>query len=813
MWKNCIIGVTFADMRYWLLSLFCIYFSPLWSQQVSPESVVRKTLQAVRTQDAPQIDGMADVQWEAAPVGSGFVERDPVNGAPVSADMDTEVQVMYDDVFVYIYALMHDPEPQNIMRQLSERDEEPNADVFTVYINGFNDFQQSLVFGVTAAGVQIDGKWIDNQLDLRWNAVWWSAIEIHEQGWSVELRIPLAELRFPKRDLQTWGINFERQIRRIRTYHTWNFVDNNIENFSYFDGQLTGLQNIQTPLRLFFYPYASLYHNRFAGQNEWVPQGGMDIKYGISDAFTLDATLIPDFGQAAFDPVIYNLGPFEQQFQEQRPFFQEGVELFEKGDLFYSRRIGGPPITTPRPDAYQEVQYAPSHTELINAVKISGRTRNKLGIGVMNALARPAHAVLIDTISGVTVQQELQPLTNFNILSLDKRIGSNSSVSFMNTHTLRNPEYRNSNVSGVYWDLVNAANRWRFYGNVEWSHVYGAQQKDGTEIIGGVNKIDGNHRYGLSYVRRGLAYDIDDLGFTGANNYHAYYGSYSYRILQPRGGLNSMRLTGNLAYSRRNVPSLFEDFAVDFGAYLTNRRFHTLIANLYLKPLGHNHLYDARQWDRHIAHPASARTRVWLSTDYSRFFALDFTVSGQIFDEDKRGWYAVNVSPRFRFNNHWWLVAGAEVDQMFYDRGFATRTQDEIIVGRRNRLTWTKFINTQYSIDNTKIVSLNLRHYTSAVEYIDLWRLSEDGGMAATDFNENQDGTLNIWNLDVRFSWWFSPGSQLTFLYRSNANIFLNASETAYFQNLREVWEQPQRHSISLRLIYFLDYNRVRNWF
>ena len=148
--------------------------------------------------------------------------------------------------------------------------------------------------------------------------------------------------------MQTWGVNFFREIRRDRQKYSWNFIDSKLGTFTQQNGVLTGIANIETPTRLFFLPYSSFYLNANDQQKtKGTLKGGLDLKYGINDAFTLDAILIPDFGQTKYDDVILNLGPFEQQFNENRPFFTEGTDLFSKGNLLYSRRIGGAPTNYP----------------------------------------------------------------------------------------------------------------------------------------------------------------------------------------------------------------------------------------------------------------------------------------------------------------------------------------------------------------------------------------------------------------------------------------------------------------------------------
>lgn len=332
-------------MKYLILIFFLFPFV-FFAQ--SNDSIVRKTYEIQRSATKPKIDGMlTDEVWENIHIATGFTEREPNNGRPAPDSLKTEVKLVYDDDGIYVGAMMYDANPQGIKKELTERDNLGNDDFFLITFNGFNDKQQSFVFIVTAAGVQLDEKIDDNGDDFSWNAVWKSSVQILDNGWSAEMFIPYRELRFPAKEIQQWGINFEREVRRNRTRYSWNHVDNTKNSFTLFDGILNGISNIQPPIRLSFYPYASAYVNNYDGETTTNFNGGMDVKYGINNSFTLDMTLIPDFGQTVFDEKVLNLGPFEQQFEENRPFFNEGIDLFTKGNLFYSRRIGDRPSRYP----------------------------------------------------------------------------------------------------------------------------------------------------------------------------------------------------------------------------------------------------------------------------------------------------------------------------------------------------------------------------------------------------------------------------------------------------------------------------------
>lgn len=335
------------------------------------DSISRKKLNITKISEAPKIDGVLDdLAWNNAAIATNFVERNPNNGKPIPDSLRTEVKVVYGDLGIYFGAMMYDPEPDKILKELTERDNIGNDDFFFILLNGYNDRQQSLQFIVTAAGVQYDAKMTNGNEDSSWNGVWYSAVKINADSWVAELFIPYSEIRFPKKDVQIWGLQMEREFRRTRSRYSWNFVDNTKGAFSTYDGEIHGIQNIETPTRLSFQPYVSTYLNNFDGESEFVFNGGMDLKYGINDAFTLDMVLIPDFGQTKFDNAVLNLSAFEVQYAEQRPFFTEGTELFNKGNLFYSRRIGGYPTGYPDLGENETVTEFPARVDLINSFKI-----------------------------------------------------------------------------------------------------------------------------------------------------------------------------------------------------------------------------------------------------------------------------------------------------------------------------------------------------------------------------------------------------------------------------------------------------------
>jgi hypothetical protein len=379
----------------YLLSLMLMASSLSFAQ----ERHKKKVRAAKCSLEHPRIDGILDEPiWQIASVAGDFTEQEPEPGTP--SGQSTEVRVLYDDEAIYVGARLYDSAPDSILQQLTQRDQFGNSDFFGISLDCYKDGINGVEFLVTASGVQIDTKFGQNSNDRNWNAVWWSKVTLNEQGWTVEMKIPYAALRFPEVPEQEWHVNFSRNIRRTREMSFWSEVDPKIDGFFNQCGLLTEIKDITPPMRLFFFPYMSSYLEKDDSDGgEWNTafNGGMDLKYGINDAFTLDMTLIPDFGQVQSDNQVLNLGPFEVFFNEQRQFFTEGTELFNKADLFYSRRIGGRPlhywdVEDSIDEDQEEILENPSESRLMNAAKVSGRNNNGLGIGVFNAITSTTRA-------------------------------------------------------------------------------------------------------------------------------------------------------------------------------------------------------------------------------------------------------------------------------------------------------------------------------------------------------------------------------------------------------------------------------------
>lgn len=792
-----------------------LIFSHTTAQKKSTDSIARKTVKAVQINQSVKIDGSLDEEvWQNTTGASNFVERRPNNGKSEPDSLRSVVKILYDDTGIYFGAMLYDSNSAGIAKELTERDNIENDDIFGVSLNGYNDHQQSLEFLLTAAGVQADAK-ITNDLgeDFSWNAVWFSAVKITENGWVVEMKIPYSELRFPKKDVQQWGINILRSVNRISTMYDWNFVDNKKGSYMLYDGVLAGIENINPPTRLSFLPYISTYLNNYEGKTTENINGGMDLKYGINDAFTLDLTLIPDFGQTSFDASVLNLSPFEVQFEEQRPFFTEGTELFSKGELFYSRRIGGNPTHFPVVTENEEIMENPDKVKLFNAVKISGRTNKGLGVGFFNAVTEKTSATIRNTDTEEMRREVTEPWANYNVFVLDQRFRGNSSVSLVNTNVTRDGSFRDANVTALLFDIRNKNNTYQYFGGTKGSFVMDGNTKFGNESSLGFNKVSGIHRFGANYFVRTKDYDIGDLGYYDRTNFHSINTNYSYRYLQPKGNLNNLNYNLNVSHNRRLDDDMFTQFVIHNSIDMETKNFFGFGGGLMIWPFGENDIYEPRTAGRYLHIPAMINPWIHINTDSRKKFRINTYIDYYAFNEAGRYQLIYQLRPSYKFSDKLRLNYNANFDYQHNDRGFVGQDANHIFIGDRNRFTVENGVSSQYTFNNKMALNLSFRHYFSEVTYKGFSTLNQDGSVNDTSlFNENRDGTFNSWNVDLRYSWWFAPGSQLTLLYRNAVGNYLEQSRIGLSKNFDRLFDEPMVNSLSLKLTYYIDYNQAKSW-
>ncbi|HJR99408.1 MAG TPA: DUF5916 domain-containing protein [Flavobacterium sp.] len=747
-------------------------------------------------------------------IATNFIMFQPDNGKPISEDQKTEVKILYDDEAIYISAILRDKEPQKIQREITKRDVLGVADHFAVYLNGFNDGQQDYRFFVSAAGTQMDCLTTGNNEDYTWDAIWESKAKITDEGWQVEMKIPYAAIRFPKNKKQIWGINFMREIKRKNQKYTWNYINTKIGNELTQCGRLEGIENINPPTRLFFIPYTSAYYQKDDFNSDKTFKAGLDIKYGINDAFTLDAILVPDFGQTKFDNAILNLEPFEQVLNENRPFFTEGTNLFNIGSLFYSRRIGGIPSKDPVVADNEEITLYPSNVDLINAVKISGRTKKGLGIGFLNAITEKTFATIKNTDTNNTRKEVIEPLTNFNIIVLDQRFRQNSSVSFINTNTTRNGNFRDANVSGLIFDLNTKANTYKISGDFKYSTINDTENYNGYKTYLDFSKTSGKYRYIVSGKYISKNYDVNDLGLIFYTNYHNAYVNGSYRILNPNNFFNTFNIEQEINVEIQNTTGKLQESWYKTLIKATSLNNHYFEFALIATPNVNFDFYEPRAVGRYVYIPRRIESYIGMESNRNYNLTFDVTLSGKKYDEKGRGFYKIYAGPKYRFNDQFSLAYNIDYTRETNDMGWVANDNSNIIFAKRDIETLQNSFTGKYSINNKMTINLIARYYWSSSSNKNFYNLQNDGYLSPNNsFNMNKNRNFNSWNLDLSYSWWFAPGSELSLLYRNYAQEETNMVERNLNRNIKTIFDANMTNIFSINLRYFIDYNTVKTKF
>ena len=779
------------------------------------------------------MDGVLDdAAWQNVPSGTDFIQNFPTYGA--AASQRTEVKIVYDDSAIYIGAHLYD-DPQLIRKQITARDEEQQKDLdyFSVFFDTYNDHQNGFQFLVTSSNVQTDARLAPNLTlaageygDKTWDAVWDSKVNITADGWIVEMRIPYLSLRFAKRSVQDWGLQLLRSVRRNNEVTFWNTVDPNMNGFVNQFGLLTNLADIQPPLRLSFSPYVSTGIRSTPHQGvyktEWLGSGGIDVKYGINESFTFDATLIPDFGQVVSDNVVNNLTPYEVRFDEYRPFFTEGTEIFNKGGLFYSRRIGRMPggyssiVDLAEADPNIEIIKNPARTRLINGLKLSGRTKKKLGIGIFNVITTPMYATIRDKTTGEKTKIQTEPLSNYNILVLDQALKGRSYITFTNTNVLRNGAGRDANVTGLDLSVYDKTNNYNLKASANYSKVFMSNSFDGYNTSLRLGKVSGRFQYYLQNVIWSTDYDPNDLGYLAAANQHNNSAVFIYNQFTPTQNFLNYNYTFKAVYRRLYKPDEFIDLTLEASGAWTFKNFwqNTLIVS-YL-PDQHDYFLLGRPYSKYARRPGYGFINITGNTDGRKKFLFNYNLLvSDFFNAPGKEYHIAEGGVRYRFSNKFTLELShrheGETNYIVYAGQEAVT--GEPIIGFVNFKDVTSILSGIYNFTPRINLTIRARHYWSNVIYKSFANADARGNPVPRPFIPGRDENINIFNIDAFFTWDFRLGSRLILGYKNalgDDELVSGLLKTNYTENLAETFSLRHANEITLRFIYFLDYDQLR---
>lgn len=737
-------------------------------------------LEATRADGADMdIDGIADeAAWRDASIATDFVQFQPNEGD--ASTERTEARVIYGEDALYVFLRAFDTSPEQVVGQLTRRDQESYSDLLGVVIDSYFDRRTAFHFAVNPVGVKHDiYRFDDTQEDAGWDAVWDVATARTDDGWAAEFRIPYSQLRFRDADEQTWGINFMREIARRDELAVWAPTGRSDGAIVSRFGELRGLRNLSAPNRMEILPYtvASLQRapgdadDPFFNENATGGTAGVDVKYGLTSNLTLDLTINPDFGQVEADPAQVNLSAFETFLPEQRPFFLEGSSIFNfsialgDGDqanesLFYSRRIGRTPQGWADPrGGYVDVD---DQTTILGAWKLSGKTAGGWSIGAMHAMTAEESASVAPG-SGDPFAESVEPLSNYAVLRLQKDFREGrSALGFIGTGLVRDASVANDLglrsrawAGGVDFRHRFASDTWQVSGYLLGSHVRGSEQAiertqtsparhyqrpdaghvsldptrtslSGASANIGISKFAGGFwRVGTGVQTRTPGFEVNDVGFLNTADFITNWGWLGYHHTTEQGPFRNWMLNLNgwhvLDYDGNRTGT---------GA---NVNLNAQFKNFWHAYTGVNQEFEAYSSAALRGGPLlrrEAQTNMWggFGTDGRKSVQANLNSWGNIRPESDSWAYGISPNVRIRPSGRATFNIGAFMNRNVDDRQWVQQvetTSPHYVFGRIDQTTLGLTARIDYAFTPTLSLQFYAQPFVSAGTYEDFKQVSD----------------------------------------------------------------------------------------
>ena len=641
-----------------------------------------------------------------------------------------------------------------------------------------------------------------------------------DDKWIVEIKIPFNSIRFPKDDMSNFKLNFQRFCSKLNETSFWNPIKPEVDGFLNQFGQLEGLKTINPPLNLSFYPFISLVNEKSpTGENKTTFNGGLDLKYVHKNAYTLDVSLIPDFSQAQSDDQIFNLSPFEVQFNENRQFFVEGTEIFDKSGYLYTRRIGGRPININNVtvSADEEIIDNPISSNILNLIKFTGKSSNGLSIGILNGITAKSEAEIANSTTGEVRKVTTNPFTNYNAIVLDKALKNNSSLTFVNNSVLRSGSAYDANLTALQYKWYNKDRTYSFRlkKGVSQKYFSDADNEFGYEYFAYLGKVSGKWTGGVSAKLVDDTFDTNDFGFLPRNNQLRFIGDVRYTENKPKKLFSNYQFFAN--HSQYYYHSLMEkeqrDYRVGTNATFKKNQ-HTIFADFTYYEKGQN-FYEPRVKDRHFNKPAQTQAFFEYQTNRNKNLSFaGYTVfvnyyNSKIYTNEFIAGYGI----RARIGQHLFAYFSQKYEDLDSNAGFITFENDDIIFGQRSIKELVNGLTLNYSVNSKLNINARLRHYWIQVDYNKQFSLQDNGDLVENsyDINPNDfDDNFNQFNIDFLAKWQFAPASEISLGYKLGSTFFNNNIRSSYFDNLGNTLKESSSNTVSLKMTYFLDFNSLK---
>lgn len=598
---------------------------------------------AVKLNQSVTIDGkLTESVWQMTPPITDFKQKEPNQGE--SPTERTEVWVAYDDEALYFAAKMYDGSPDSIMRILNRRDNFGTSDWFSVFLDPYKDGRTGNYFMIGPAGSINDGVlYNDDWDDSDWDGVWEGSAVIDEQGWSMEMRIPFSQLRFHDKELQEWGVNFKREIGRKNEVDYLVYTPRMESGFVSRFVTMSGIEGIKPANALEILPFATTKAeythpapgNPFNNGSRYTPDIGADLRYGVSSNLIFNGTVNPDFGQVEVDPAVVNLSDVESFFNEKRPFFVEGANIFTNYGQgggrnywnfnfpyttpFYSRRIGRSPHgnDTLGATSFMDMPFA---ARILGAGKVTGKVGEGWNVGTIHAVTAREFAEY--KVGSTLSRAEVEPSTYYGVGRVQRDFNDGKQgIGFLGTHTQRqfsdNVLKNGLNSSGSFvgidgWSFLDSSKTWVMTGYTNLSYVEGTaarirsiqtnsqhyfQRPDASHLKVDTNatsltglagrfyvmKQKGNFFFNSSFGFIDPYYEVNDLGFQSRADVINMHTGGGYNWSEPDGLFRRKELGGGFGQSYDFEGNAVHRVFVHFG-FVQLMNYYSLNWNLAWNP-------------------------------------------------------------------------------------------------------------------------------------------------------------------------------------------------------------------------------------
>lgn len=835
---------------------------------VNEYASLKRVYTATRTELKPKIDGVLDDEcWQT--VGTwdgGFVQQQPHQAKPPS--QETEIKILYDDKYLYFAIICHDNEPEKMSPLLGKRDDSTVGDIAGIALDSYNDKQTAFEFNITAAGQKVDLMHLGEYgWDFNWNAVWDGKTSLGDSAWYAEMRVPFTQIRFSNEKEHVWGMHIWRYIYRLAEESQWKLIPVDAPAMVYIFGELRGIKDIPHKKNFEVMPYA---------RAKYIPDSedkqnfgfGLDGKIGITSNLTLDYTVNPDFGQVEADPSILNLTSYEVFYDEKRPFFLEGNNILEYSAgsdmLFYSRRVGHAPSYRPKGESIS----ISDRTSIINAVKLTGKNKSGLSLGIVNSMtARENASVLSET---QTSKIAVEPFTNYFVGRVKQDFNQGSTtIGGMLTSTVRtiNDEHLdflpgNSTVAGIdvehnWLNRKYFINYKNFYSIVNGSetaisrlqrssvHLYQREDADHlsydnqlTAMQGQGGQLGGGKRSGRFRVQgeldwRSPGIDFNDVGYLRQADYISEAIAAMYQVNKPKGILLNYYVS---AFQQQTWSCGGEKLKDELDGHLSFR-----FKNYYGFDLNINRTYNEFDTRQLRGGPAlkidgNSIAEIAVRTNSSKKLSFRASVEtaksdDKISSENDYDLYLIwKVRNNFTVSSRTSFTEGTDNSQ--YIKQVMVNNKREYLVGKIKRQTLYTTLRAEYFINPELSLQLYASPYASTGKFLDYRKvnqskaddlnlrysplnivtegdnkyLTDATGETFLDFaQENPDFNFQEFNSNFVLRWEYKTGSTFYFVWTNYRSSYESVYNPSIANSFKNISNVKSQNAFMLKFSYWFS--------